>query len=268
MEARMPLHYESHGAVILLTLSDPATRNALYGDELFAAFEHARDRLNADLSVGAAVLTGEGQAFCSGGNVADMHARRGMFGGTPAEVEQQYRTGIQRVPLALLSVDVPLIAAVNGPAIGAGCDLACACDLRIASESATFAESFIKLGIVPGDGGAWLLTHAVGYARAVQMALTGESIDAMTAKAIGLVSDVVPKDDVVSTALSLAHRMASNPPQAVRWTKRLLRAARSATFEDVLTLSASYQALAHHTADHAEALAAVRAKREPKFLGR
>ena len=264
----MPLQYEQYGAVVLLTLSDPATRNALHGDELFSSFERARDRINADLSVGAAVLTGEGHVFCSGGNVADMHARRGMFGGTPAEIEQQYRAGIQRVPLAVLSLDVPLIAAVNGPAIGAGCDLACACDLRIASATASFSESFVRLGIVPGDGGAWLLTHAVGYARAVQMALTGEPVDAMTAKAIGLVSDVVPGDNVVQCAVELAARMAANPPQVVRLTKRLLRQARTATFEDVLTLSASYQALAHHTVDHTEALAAMRAKREPNFHGR
>src|SRR5512134_3149472 len=128
----MPLQYEQRGAVVLLTLSDPATRNALYGEDLFQAFEDVVARMNSDLSVGAAVLTGEGHVFCSGGNLADMLARRGMFGGAAPEVERQYRSGIQRVPRALLALDVPLIAAVNGPAVGAGCDLACACDVRIA----------------------------------------------------------------------------------------------------------------------------------------
>src|SRR5271155_2595784 len=151
----MPLRIEQHDQVVLLTLDDPATRNALSGAELFAAFERAVDHINGDLSIRAAILTGAGTAFCSGGNVRNMREKKGMFGGTPQEIATHYRTGIQRIPRALFQLDVPLIAAVNGPAIGAGCDLACMCDIRLASQNAVFAESFVKVGIIPGDGGAW-----------------------------------------------------------------------------------------------------------------
>ena len=164
------LKFELQRHVVILTLNDPATRNALTGETAFAAFEDAVDQMNADLNIRAAILTGEGTAFCSGGNIADMRDKKGMFAGTPPQIESQYRSGIQRIPKALSRLDVPLIAAVNGPAIGAGCDLACMCDIRIASEKASFAESFVKVGIIAGDGGAWLLPRIIGYARAAEMA--------------------------------------------------------------------------------------------------
>ena len=119
------------------------------------------------------ILTGAGSAFSSGGNVKHMRDKTGMFGGSPAQLRNGYRRGIQRIPLAMMALEVPAIAAVNGPAIGAGCDLTCMCDMRIASERAVFAESFVKVGIIPGDGGAWLLPRAVGMARASEMAFTG-----------------------------------------------------------------------------------------------
>jgi len=160
-----------------------------------------------------------------------------------------------------------VIAAVNGPAIGAGCDLACMCDLRIAGESARFAESFVKVGIVPGDGGAWLLPRIVGFAKATEMALTGDMIDAAEAKAIGLVLKVVSDAELLDAARALARRIAVNPPHAVRMTKRLLREAHNARLDTVLELSAAFQALAHATGDHAEAVAAMLGKRPGNFTG-
>jgi enoyl-CoA hydratase/carnithine racemase len=197
-----------------------------------------------------------------------MRDRTGMFGGAPQEIAEQYRKGIQRIPRALLSLDVPAIAAVNGPAIGAGCDLACMCDLRIASERAVFAESFVKVGIVPGDGGSWLLPRIVGYARAAEMAFTGEMIDAAEALSLGLVSRVVPSAQLMDAAMELAGRIARNPPHVLRWTKRLLKESQHERLDTILTMAASFQALAHQTQDHAEAVAAMLEKRAPEFHGR
>ena len=262
------LRLDRHGHVLVLTLDDPKTRNALNGDDLFAAFEEVTRMANADLDVRAIVLTGEGSAFSSGGNIRDMHEKAGMFGGGPQEIVEQYRKGIQRIPRALLSLDVPLIAAVNGPAVGAGCDLACMCDFRIASILATFAESFVRVGLVAGDGGSWLLPRIVGYARAAEMAFTGESIDAKQAFNIGLVSKVVPHEKLLESALDIAERIAVNPPQVVRWTKRLLKESQHERLDTILSMAASYQAIAHQTADHAEAVAAMLEKRTPAFVGK
>jgi len=259
------LLFEQRGHVALLTLNRPATRNALDGEELFAAFETTFARLNEDLSVRAAVLTGAGAAFCSGGNVAEMRDRRGMFAGSPEQIAANYRAGIQRIPRAFAKLQVPIIAAVNGPAIGAGNDLACMCDIRIASSTARFAESFVKVGIVPGDGGCWLLPRVVGAAKAAELAYTGEAIDAEEALRIGLVSRVVPAESLLKGALGLANRIAANPPQVLRWTKQLHQQARTGTLDEALDAAGRLQGLAHHTADHAEAVAAFFEKRTPMF---
>ena len=262
------LKYQQTGHIVILTLNDPPTRNALNGEEMFAAFESAVAKINPDLSVRAVILTGEGSAFSSGGNLRHMQQKSGMFAGTPAKIADQYRAGIQRIPKALFELDVPLIAAVNGPAIGAGCDLACLCDIRIASEKAIFAESYVKVGIIPGFGGAWLLPRVVGYSRAAEMAFTGDSLDANAALDAGLVSKVVAHGELMNEALSLANRIAVNPPQALRWTKRLFRQAHHANLHSILEMSAMTQALAHNTEDHSEAVEAIVGKRAPEFSGR
>lgn len=160
-----------------------------------------------------------------------------------------------------------MIAAVNGPAVGAGCDLACMCDIRIAGESARFAESFVKLGIIPGDGGAWLLPRIVGFSKACEMSFTGDAIDAQDALRCGLVSRVVKDAELLDRPRDLAARVANNPPYAVRMTKRLLRESRNADLGALLELSATMQSLAHATADYEEALNAFLEKRSPRFTG-
>jgi 2-(1,2-epoxy-1,2-dihydrophenyl)acetyl-CoA isomerase len=260
-----PILFERRGAVALLTLNRPATRNALDGEAMYAAFETLVEQLNADLGLRAAVLTGAGSAFCSGGDVAKMRDRAGMFAGSPEEIAENYRRGIQRIPRAFQRLQLPIIAAVNGPAIGAGNDLACMCDIRIASSAARFAESFVKVGIVPGDGGCWLLPRVVGASKAAELALTGDAIDAEEALRIGLVSRVVEPGQLLDEALALAARIAANPPQALRWTKQLLLQARTGTLDEALEAAGRFQGLAHHTADHAEAVAAFFEKRAPRF---
>lgn len=262
-----PVLYEQEGNVALITLNQPELRNAISDAEVIDALVDAIERIDADLSVHAAILTGAGSAFSSGGNVKKMGEGGGLADRLPAQTRRHYKSGIQRIPLAFDKLEVPIIAAVNGPAIGAGCDLACMCDIRIAGESARFAESFVKLGIIPGDGGAWLLPRAVGFSRACEMAFTGDPIDAEEALACGLVSRVVPDAELLSTARALAQRIAANPPHALRMTKRLLREGRQTSLATLLEFSAGLQALAHATEDHKEAIAAFLGKRKPNFTG-
>ena len=256
---------ERHGHVLLLTMTSPETRNALTSDDQFSAFVDVCARVNDDLGVRAVVLTGEGSAFCAGGNVKDMRDRQGLFSGDPADQAEAYRKGIQRIPRAIHSLNVPILAAVNGPAVGAGCDLATMCDIRIGSEKAMFAESFVKLGIIPGDGGAWFLPRVVGYSNACKMAFTGAPVKAPEALAMGLVSEVVAPDDLVPRTLELAQEIASNPPHAIRLTKQLLRASQDASLNELLEKSAAYQALCHAEPDHLEAVNAFFDKRAGSY---
>ena len=258
------LNIERDGAILTLTMNQPETRNALTGNTAVEEFVQVCDEIRRDASVKAVILTGAGPIFSSGGNVKDMQR---FFDDalTPDAIREEYRQGIQRIPRALNQLDVPVICAINGPAIGAGLDLTCMCDIRIASETATFAESFVRVGIVPGDGGAWLLPRAVGRAKAAEMAFTGEAIDAQEALACGLVSRVVPADQLLATARALADKIAANPGAVMRMTKRLLREGEHSTLESLLELSAGYQALAHKTADHREAVMAFVEKRKPRF---
>jgi enoyl-CoA hydratase/carnithine racemase len=165
------------------------------------------------------------------------------------------------------ALEVPVVAAINGHAIGAGLDLATMCDVRIAAKSAKFAESFVKLGIVPGDGGAWLLPRVVGFAKATELALTGETIDSAEALRIGLVTQVVEDSELMAAAQAMAAKIAANPPHAVRMTKRLLREGQTAELKNILEMSAAMQSLAHATKDNDEAITAFLEKRTPVFNG-
>jgi enoyl-CoA hydratase/carnithine racemase len=259
------LKTQRDGAILTITMSQPETRNALTGNTAVEEFVQICDDIRKDASVKVVILTADGPIFSSGGNVKDM---KRFFDDalTPDLIREEYRQGIQRIPKALYNLDVPVICAVNGPAIGAGLDLTCMCDIRIASEQATFAESFVRVGIVPGDGGAWLLPRTVGRAKAAEMAFTGEALTAEQALACGLVSRMVPHDQLLTEARVLAAKIAANPGAVMRMTKRLLREGEHSSLESLLELSAGYQAIAHKTADHREAVTAFIEKRAPQFL--
>lgn len=252
------------GNIVILTMSQPETRNALTGNTAVEEFVQACADIAKDSSIRAVVLTGEGPVFSSGGNVKDMQ-RYQTQQLSPEVIREEYRQGIQRIPKALYHLDVPVICAVNGPAIGAGLDLTTMCDIRIASEKATFAESFVKVGIVPGDGGAWLLPRAVGRSKAAEMAFTGEALTAQQALDCGLVSRVVPAEALMDEAMALARKIAANPGGVLRMTKRLLREGERSSLESLLELSAGYQAIAHMSPDHHEAVNAFIEKRPPQF---
>ncbi|MBV1798849.1 crotonase/enoyl-CoA hydratase family protein [Siccirubricoccus sp. G192] len=254
--------------MVTLTLNAPERRNAISTFADCDAVVDACHRINRDRSVRAVILTGEGTAFCAGGDLKAMRDRRGIIEGSHADLRENYRRGVQRMAQALYECDAPTIAAVNGPAIGLGLDVTCMCDIRIASEKASFAESFVKVGIVPGDGGAWLLPRVVGMSVACEMSFTGDMLDAQAAQAVRLVSRVVPHEGLMQAARDLAGRIATNPPEVLRMTKRLLRESEHVRLSTLLEMSAAYQALAHSTEDHKEAVSALLEKRKPSFTGR
>ena len=210
-------------------------------------------------------MTGAGRAFSAGGDLKAMRDRTGLFAGSGAEIRERYRRVVHRIVRSLYGLEIPLIAAVNGPAMGLGCDIAGLADIRLASSDARFGVPFVKLGLIPGDGGAWLLPRNVGYARAAEMLFTGETIDAATAHAWGLVNHVVSHESLMPEALALADRIAAQPGHTLRMAKALLRQGREAGFDQLLEMSAAIQALAHQTDDHHEGVSAALEKRTPRF---
>ncbi|MCB2066254.1 MAG: crotonase/enoyl-CoA hydratase family protein [Erythrobacter sp.] len=262
------LKVERHGAVVLATLNRPDQRNAISEVAHSEELVDFCTSMTRDLSVKAVVLTGAGKAFCAGGDVKAMQARTGMFAGSPYDQRNAYRTSVQMIGPALTGLEVPVIAAINGPAIGLGLDITCMCDIRLAASTALFAESYVKLGIIPGGGGAWLLPRTVGLARASQLTLTGDTFDAAKALEYGLVSEVVEPDALLPRALELAQSIAANPGHATRMAKRLIREGQNVTLASHLEMAAAYQALSHHTEDHQEAISAFLDKRAPEFRDR
>jgi enoyl-CoA hydratase/carnithine racemase len=253
------LNFERHDRIAMLTMNLPEQRNPLTGTSAVEELIDACRRIDTDASVSVAILTGAGTAFSAGGNLKEM-AKHLTDPPPLAAVREQYRQGIQLMTKSIYNLAVPLIAAVNGPAIGAGCDLACMCDIRIASESATFAESFVRVGLIPGDGGAWLLPRIVGRSRAAEMTFTGDTLNAQQALACGLVSSVVPATSLLDEAMKLATRIARNDGATLRAAKQLLREGEHSRLDTVLELSAALQAIAHTTSAHHDAVKAFIAK--------
>lgn len=245
---------EVDGRVALLTLNRDDVRNALTGTQLIDDIVRVADWVNRCDEVSVLVITGAGAAFSAGGNVKDMAKRSGDFAGDVAEVAQRYRRGIQRIPLALSEVEIPIIAAVNGAAIGAGFDLANMADIRLASRRAKFGETFLNLGIIPGDGGAWFMQRLIGYQQAFELTLTGRLVGAEEAKALGIVLDVVEPERLLPAALDLAARIAAQPPKALRLSKRLMKMAQRMELKDFLDICAAFQGMCHNEVEHLAAV--------------
>jgi enoyl-CoA hydratase/carnithine racemase len=258
---------EIRGHIAILTLNRPDAMNALGaegdGDEVAAACS----AINANKDVRCVVLTGAGKAFSAGGNVKAMKAREGSFGGGGVAIRENYRNGIHRIVKAIYNLEVPSIAAVNGAAIGLGCDVACMTDIRIAADSAKFGVTFLKLGLIPGDGGAWLLPRTIGMSRASELLFTGNVIDAATACDWGLVSRVVPADQLMDEAIKMAETIAQQPPHALRIGKALLKHGQTTSYDTLMEMSAAAQAISHLTQDHIEGVDALLEKRPAKFTG-
>ena len=241
-------------AVAILSFDRDDVRNALTGTALVEDIITTTEWINYNHKVAALIITGKGKAFSSGGNVKDMHEKAGLFGGNPIEIQDNYRRGIQKMALALYRLEVPAIAAVNGAAIGAGLDVACMCDIRIGSEHAKVGETFVNLGIIPGDGGAWFLPRVVGKQRAAEMSFSGRIVEAEEAKKIGLLLEVIPAAKLVAHAQKMAEQFAKKPREALRITKRLLQASERLESPDFLDYCAAQQSLCHTNDQHHKAL--------------
>jgi enoyl-CoA hydratase/carnithine racemase len=262
------LLFGKDGHVATLTINRPETRNTLGEEGDGALFAEAAAAINAERDIRCVILTGSGPAFCSGANLAAVRARTGVFGGDAGAIRKGYKREFHAIVHALWNLEVPLLAAVNGAATGFGNDVACLADIRLAADTAGFAANFLKLGLVPGAGGAWLLPRLIGEARAAELFFTGETIDAATALHWGLVSRVVPAEMLLQEARGLAVKIAHQPPGVLRLTKKLMREGLTAGLDGVLDLSAAFQSVAHTSEDHAEALAACQEKRLPVFKDR
>jgi enoyl-CoA hydratase/carnithine racemase len=256
---------EVEGRVAVLTFRRNDVRNALTSTDLVNDIPRAIEWANANPDISALIMTGEGAAFSAGGNIKTMGERSKA---APFVLEQNYRRGVQRIPRALERAEIPVIAAVNGPAIGAGFDMANMCDIRIGSTEAQFGETFANLGIIAGDGGAWFLSRIVGYQRAAELTFTGRIVKAEEALALGILLEVTSPAELLPRAKALAGRIAARPPQAIRYAKRLLKLAQRQNIDEHLDVCAAFQALCHKTEDHAEALAAFFEKRAGVFKGR
>jgi 2-(1,2-epoxy-1,2-dihydrophenyl)acetyl-CoA isomerase len=258
---------EKKGPIAVLTINRPDQMNPLGQEGDGDTFVKVCEDIESDTSIRCAILTGAGRAFSAGGDVKAMKARTGAFGGTPHDIRQGYRRNIHKIVKSLYNLEVPLIAAVNGAAIGLGCDVACMADIRIASNKAKFGVTFLKLGLIPGDGGAWLMPRIVGASRAAELLFTGKVIDAATASDWGLISHAVAPDDLMAEAMKMAEHIAQQPSQSLRLAKTLLRHGTAASYDTIMEMSAASQALMHFTDDHMEGVDAILEKRTPTFKG-
>ena len=261
------LLFEKTGPVVTLTINRPESRNPLGEEGDGELFAEAAARINTDREVRCAILTGAGQSFSAGGNVKAMRERSGAFAGAGVHIRERYRHGIHKIVRSIWGIEVPLIAAVNGHAIGLGNDVACLADIRVAADNTIFGATFLKIGLVPGDGGSWILPRVIGYQRAAELVFTADTIDSATALNWGLVSKVVPSTSLMDEARALAARICRQPPDVLRMTKKLMREGQNVSFDTIMEMSAAYQALAHLTEDHKEAVNAFFEKRPGVFKG-
>jgi enoyl-CoA hydratase/carnithine racemase len=258
------LQYDVTEYVATVTLDRPEVKNAL-NRELYARLEQAFRDAHRDPEVRCVVLTGAGSAFCSGDDVRELMLNPAE---TPAVRPRDPRPRPTPAAMAVLECDKPVIAAVNGAAVGWGMDLTLFCDIRIASDRAKFGELFIKRGLVSDLGGLWRLPQVVGPSKAAELLFTGDIIDAAEAERIGLVTSVVPHDDLLPAAREMARKIASNPPIAMRFMKQGLRMSVHGDAQDIGAYVMNSLAYLFTTEDHREGALSFVEKREPVFKGR
>lgn len=249
-----------------ITLNNPEQSNAI-STEMIESLCKVLKYADFDPEIRVIVLTGEGKNFCSGGDVKAMSEKTGMFHGESNELRMRYMHGIQQIPKTIEDLSTPVIAMVNGAAIGAGCDLAMMCDLRIGSQNTKFGETFTKIGLIPGDGGTFFVQRVVGYSKAMEMTLTADLYEGQRAKDFGLMNFLVEDSQLVAEAEKLAAKIAGNAPVAQQMAKKAMKISYLHDLQTSLDLLASFQGITQRTQDHFEALEAVKAKRPAKFTG-
>ena len=253
--------YEVAGGVATITLNNPEKKNA-FSPEMLDACQAAFLRAQADDAARVIVLTGAGEAFCAGGDVSNMGRPI-----TPVERKTHLWERMQGVPRIIERIDKPIIGMINGDAVGGGMDVAMMCDMRIASAKARFSEGYVRLGLVPGDGGAYYLPRLIGIAKALELLLTGDFVDAAEAERLGIVNRTVPHEQLADETYELAKRIASRPPLAVRMTKRLTYQSLRTDLSTALDLASSHVVVVQQSADHKEAVEAFRERRPGNFTG-
>jgi 2-(1,2-epoxy-1,2-dihydrophenyl)acetyl-CoA isomerase len=257
------LLYDVKDRVATITLNRPDKLNAFTGP-MITAWAEGLARAQADESVNVVVVTGAGRAFCAGGDVA----RMGEGEPTPLEHKNELWEHIHRVPKTLEAMDKPVIAMVNGLAVGAGMGMCLMCDLRIASEEARFSTGYVKVGLVPGDGDTYFLPRLIGTARALELLWTADFVEAREAERLGIVNHVVPAAELRDYTYALAARIAEGPQVPIRMIKRLVYQSLRLDLRTHLDLVSSHMAVARKTADHVEGVRAFKEKRPPRFQGR
>ncbi len=261
-----PVYLDFEGGIGTITLNRPDTHNALDGDTIPALVDALiQCELKDDIRV--IILQANGRSFCAGGNIKDMEKQEGMFEGDSFALRRRYQWGIQEIPRTIERMDKPIIALVQGAAIGAGLDLSCMCDIRLATDQAKFGETFTGLNLVPGDGGGYFLSRVIGLPRAMEMTLTGEIINAQKALEWGLINYLVAKSDLVKEGLALAQKIAARGPYASQLSKKALKLSYRQDLATVLEMMSTYQGITQRTNDHFEGLKAMREKRAPEFKG-
>lgn len=261
------LELDTRDGVVIATLNRPEKKNALSQEmvsELTRALREAQD----DPQVRVFVITGAGDAFCSGGDLARHSKETDAAEPTPLQRKSRLQQGTHRLAFAIEEFEKPLIAAVNGAAAGAGMDMALMCDLRFASRAARFSEAYIRVGLIPGNGGCYFLPRLVGSARALEMLWTGDFVGAEEALRIGLVNRIFDDDQLIGETLAFAARLASGPPLQQRAIKKLVYQSLRTDLRTSLELVASSMAVIQSTADYREAISAYKEKRPPRFEGR
>lgn len=249
---------------VWITLNRPDASNA-YSVAMVQGLVEVLKYADIDNEARVIVITGAGKNFCAGGDIKSMKNKSGMFAGESNQLREAYQFGIQQIPLAFSNLKTPVIAMVNGAAVGAGCDLAAMCDLRVASNEASFAETFAKVGLVPGDGGAFFLTRLVGFGKAMEMFMTCKTFSALEAKEMGLVNQVVLPTELKKKTEEMAEQLASLPPIALQMTKKALYHAYQNDLNSHLELMAAYQGITQRSSDHFKALDGMMKKKKPEF---
>ncbi|MCX5811237.1 MAG: enoyl-CoA hydratase-related protein [Proteobacteria bacterium] len=255
--------YDHQGKIAVITLNRPEAKNA-FSVEMISLWDAYLKEAKQDDSIQVIIVTGMGDTFCSGGNIKDMAEGRLRSWG----MKNFLWEGVHRIILTMEDLDKPVIAAVNGAAMGAGMDMALMCDLRVSSDRARFAESYIMMGLIPGDGGSYFLPRLVGTAKALELLLTGDVLSASEALSLGIVNRVVPHDSLMEETMKLAKKIADKPPLAVRMMKRSVYQAQTSTLRSHLDYISSQISLLSETEDHKEAAQAFIEKRKPVFKGR
>ncbi|MEX0761764.1 MAG: enoyl-CoA hydratase-related protein [Dehalococcoidia bacterium] len=261
---------DSVNGVCTITLARPQRLNALSAS-LLGSLADAIENVSADSSVRAVVLAASGEAFCSGADTDEMAGGAGTGPhkageGGPEALRQGFHDA-QRVILGLHHLEKPVIAAVNGAAVGAGFDLACACDIRLAGPKARFMAAYVRVGLFPGYGGTWFYPRLLGMAKAAELMFTGDFLEAEEAERIGFVNRVVPQDSLLDEARALAARIAAGPPIAIRLAKTMMNRGLQMDLDTAMQMAAAAESITLSSRDHLEGMAAMRERRKPEFKG-